>query len=162
MLVAQSCLTLCGPWTVACQTPLIMDSPGKNGGVGCHALLQWIFPTQGSNPSLLYWQVDSLLSEPPGKTQTSLSLFKYKSFSMLNIGHWAWLFLLFFPLLLSPDTQYYIFCSLSRITLNYLEGRWFLFCDDATQPSDGPRCDVAIRATECPVGMLNSYFRTNN
>ena len=25
------------------------DSPGKNTGVGCHALLQGIFPTQGSN-----------------------------------------------------------------------------------------------------------------
>ena len=29
-------------------------SPGKNIGVGCHALLQGIFPTQGSNPSLLH------------------------------------------------------------------------------------------------------------
>ena len=36
--------------------------PGKNTGVGCHALLQ-IFPTQGSNPSLLcllHWQAGSL------------------------------------------------------------------------------------------------------
>ena len=30
------------------------DSPGKNSGVGCHALLQWIFPTQGLNPGLLH------------------------------------------------------------------------------------------------------------
>ena len=28
------------------------DSPGKNTGVGCHALLQGIFLTQGSNPGL--------------------------------------------------------------------------------------------------------------
>ena len=28
------------------------NSPGKNIGVGCHALLQGIFPTQGSNPGL--------------------------------------------------------------------------------------------------------------
>ena len=28
------------------------DSPGKNTGVGCHALLQGIFPTQGSNTDL--------------------------------------------------------------------------------------------------------------
>ena len=38
------------------------DSPGKNTGVGSHFLLQGIFPTQGSNPSilcLLHWQVDS-------------------------------------------------------------------------------------------------------
>ena len=28
------------------------DSPGKNTGVGCYALFQKIFPTQGSNPGL--------------------------------------------------------------------------------------------------------------
>ena len=28
------------------------DSPGKNTGVGCHSLLQRIFPTQGSNSGL--------------------------------------------------------------------------------------------------------------
>ena len=28
------------------------DSPGKNTGVDCHAFLQGIFPTQGSNPGL--------------------------------------------------------------------------------------------------------------
>ena len=28
------------------------DPPGKNTGVGCHALLQGIFPTQGLNPGL--------------------------------------------------------------------------------------------------------------
>jgi len=35
----------------------------QNTGVGCHALFQGIFPTQGSNPhllSLLHWQIDSL------------------------------------------------------------------------------------------------------
>ena len=30
------------------------DSPGKTTGVGCHALLQGIFPTQGWNPGLLH------------------------------------------------------------------------------------------------------------
>ena len=30
------------------------DSPGKNTWVGCHALLQGIFPTQGLNPGLLH------------------------------------------------------------------------------------------------------------
>ena len=29
------------------------DSPGQKPGGGCHALLQGIFPTQGSNPGLL-------------------------------------------------------------------------------------------------------------
>ena len=30
------------------------DFPGKNTGVGCHFLLQKIFPTQGLNPGLPY------------------------------------------------------------------------------------------------------------
>ena len=30
------------------------DSPGKNTGVGCHALLQEIFQTQESNSGLLH------------------------------------------------------------------------------------------------------------
>ena len=41
-LVAKSCPTLVTPWTVACQTPLSMGSPGKNTGVGCRFLLQRI------------------------------------------------------------------------------------------------------------------------
>ena len=36
------------------------DFPGKNTGVGCHFLLQEIFPTQGSKPHFLQWQVDFL------------------------------------------------------------------------------------------------------
>ena len=57
------------PWTVACQFPLSMGFSSKNTGVGCPAL-QGIFPTQGSNPSLLcllHWQVDSSPLAPPGK-----------------------------------------------------------------------------------------------
>ena len=41
----------------------------KNTGVGCHALLQGIFPTQGSNLHLLHllhWQVGSLPLSQPG------------------------------------------------------------------------------------------------
>ena len=49
------------------------DSPGNNTGVGCHALLQRIFLTQGSNPclSLLHWQAGSLLLVPSGKPPSS-------------------------------------------------------------------------------------------
>ena len=39
------------PWTVAHQA---WDSPVKNTRVGCHFLLQGIFPTQQLNPSLLH------------------------------------------------------------------------------------------------------------
>ena len=38
----------------------LWDLPGKNSGVGFHCLLQEIFSTQGLNPHLLPWQVDSL------------------------------------------------------------------------------------------------------
>ena len=46
-------LTLCDPKN--CSWPdssLHRDSPGKDPGVGCHFLLQGVFPTQGSNPGL--------------------------------------------------------------------------------------------------------------
>ena len=50
-LAAQSCLTLCGPMDYSPPGFSVhRDSPGKNTGVGCHALLQGIFPNQGSNP----------------------------------------------------------------------------------------------------------------
>ena len=53
--VTQSCPTLCDP--IDSSPPGFSvhgDFPGKNTGVGCHALLQEIFPTQGSNPGLLH------------------------------------------------------------------------------------------------------------
>ena len=67
----QSYTTLCSP--MDCSPPgssVRGDSPGKNTGVSCHALLQGVFPTQGSNPSLLcllHWQAGSLPLLPPGK-----------------------------------------------------------------------------------------------
>ena len=46
--VARSCPTLCDP--VDGSLPICAwGSPGKNTAVGCHALLQGILPTQGSN-----------------------------------------------------------------------------------------------------------------
>ena len=54
-LVALSCPTLCDP--MYCSPPgssVHGDSPGKNTEVGCHALLQGIFPTQESNQGLLH------------------------------------------------------------------------------------------------------------
>ena len=57
------------PWTAARQAPL-------STGIlqACHALLQAIFLTQGSNPGLLcflHWQVDST-AESPGKPLSRL------------------------------------------------------------------------------------------
>ena len=52
-LVTQLCLTLFD--LMDCNPPgssIHEDSPGKNTGLGSHALLQGIFPIQGSNPGL--------------------------------------------------------------------------------------------------------------
>ena len=49
------------------RLPRPWDFPGKGTGVGCHFLLQGIFPTQGSNPGLPSLWADTLLSEPLGK-----------------------------------------------------------------------------------------------
>ena len=60
-LVTQLCPTLCD--TVDCRPDCSPpdsfvhgDYPGKNAGMGCHALLQRIFPTQGSNPGLPHFR----------------------------------------------------------------------------------------------------------
>ena len=63
----QSCPTLCYP--INCSLlgfSVLGDSPGKNTGVGCHALLQGIFLTQGSKPHL-FWQADYLPLVPSWK-----------------------------------------------------------------------------------------------
>ena len=41
-----SCLTLCDSMTITHQAPLTWNFPDKNTGVGCHFLLQGIFPTR--------------------------------------------------------------------------------------------------------------------
>ena len=55
VLVTQSCPTLCDPHGLL-PTRLLCpwDSPGKDTGVGCHFLLQGIFPTWGLNLGLLH------------------------------------------------------------------------------------------------------------
>ena len=52
-LSRQLCPTLCNPMDWNQPGSFVHgDSPGKNSGVGCHAFLQGIFPTQGLNPGL--------------------------------------------------------------------------------------------------------------
>ena len=72
----QSRLTLRNSMGYSCP----WNSPGKNSEVGCHFLLQGIFPTQGLQPhilNLLHWQVSSLLLSPPtlsGKRKKFISV----------------------------------------------------------------------------------------
>ena len=53
-LVTRSCPALCNPMDYRPPGPSVHgDSPGKNTGVGCHAFLQRIFPTQGLNRAVV-------------------------------------------------------------------------------------------------------------
>ena len=69
-------------WTVAGH------SSGKNTGVGCHALLQGIFPTPGSDLSIL--QVGSFLPCHPGRLFCNvlqiISVVIYSA-SLYQMGH---------------------------------------------------------------------------
>ena len=73
-------LQLHGPQPAQLLCP--QNFPGKNTEVGCHFLLQGIFPSQGWNPHLLrllHWQRDSLpVLLQPVKT---LKLRRYSSLS---------------------------------------------------------------------------------
>ena len=57
--VAQSCPTLCDPMDTRLLHP--WDFLGTSTGVGCHFLLQGIFPTQGSNPGIPHCRQTNLL-----------------------------------------------------------------------------------------------------
>ena len=82
-------LGVCDP--MGCSLPgssVHGDSPGKNTGMGCHALLQGIFPTQGSNPHLLCllnWQVGSLPLAPPLCGGTKALTQAEEAMMMLNL-----------------------------------------------------------------------------
>ena len=83
LLVAVLCSVMSDSlWPHGWQPTRLLCSwyfPGKNTGVGCHFLLQGIFPTQESNPCLLYlvhWQTGSL------------PLHHWEATSSLAVGCW--------------------------------------------------------------------------
>ena len=131
-LVTQSCPTLSDPmdtWSVSCQAPLSFgDSPGKNTGMGCHALLQGNLPNPGIEPRSPAMWADCLPSEALGKPQNtgvgSLSLLQWNfPTQVLNQGflHWRqilyqlsypnFLNIFFFPSLCFEVVQSHFKCS---------------------------------------------------
>ena len=72
-MLLLSCPTLCDPVDYGLLCP--WDSPGKNTGVSCHALLQGIFPTQGSN--LRLWDYKLHKQEIGIKGRKSTPLFTH-------------------------------------------------------------------------------------
>ena len=101
-LVAQLCPTFCDPMDCSparhlCSPPgtsIHGDSPGRNTGVGCHALLQGIFPTLGSNPSLLHCtQILYQLSHwgalvRYGRAENSIVLYDYDFSLKVGLNSW--------------------------------------------------------------------------
>ena len=62
-----------GLWSSRLLCP--WDSPGKNTGMGCHALPQGSsWPRDQTLLSLLHWQIGSLPLAPPGKPNWPLNL----------------------------------------------------------------------------------------
>ena len=81
------------------------NSPGKNAGVDCHALLQGIFPTQGLHKPLLHllhWQEGSLPLAPPEKPIYIYSIYLYIVYTYMCIYY---IYIFFFRLF--PITGYY-------------------------------------------------------
>ena len=94
------------------------DSPGNNTGVDCHALLQGIFPTQGSNLRflrLLHWQAGSLPLAPSGMPMSCLRLHSnYVFSSALFLGHIEMNFLTSTPPLRCLNYIKYLYISKLR------------------------------------------------
>ena len=81
-LVSQSCPTLCNPMDYNTIVSYVhADSPGKNTGVGYHALLQGVLPKSIIEPRSPTLQVASLLTEPSGnQLKTHFFFFCYLCF----------------------------------------------------------------------------------
>ena len=103
--VAQSCPTLCD--SMGCSLPGSSDHgifPGKSTGVGCHFLLQGIFPTQGLNPGLQHCR-QTLYSL---SHQRSTYIY-FRPHIILPVLLTSWIFISFF--LLSSDLPFPIYIS---------------------------------------------------
>ena len=73
-LVTRSCLILCNFMDDGLPGSSVYEIlRAKNTRVGCHFLLWGIFPTQGSKPCLLHWQVDSLLLSHLGNPKKKIN-----------------------------------------------------------------------------------------
>ena len=113
-LVTQLFMTLCD--LMECSPPgssVHGDSPGKNTGLGCYALLQGIFPTQASNPGLPHWrqilyhpsQLDCLYFA--SELYNFLMYFGYKSL----IRWLVWKYFLPFGRLSFDFADYFFYCT---------------------------------------------------
>ena len=83
--VVSMCV-LSGSWCSRLLCPRIC--PSKNTGVGCHFLLQGIFPTRGLNScllNLLHWQVVSLA---PSHLGSAWAFYRFWQMYMITPLHY--------------------------------------------------------------------------
>ena len=86
-LVAQLCPTLCDPMDYRLPSSCVhRDSPGKNIWVLCHALLQGIFPTQGSNPGLPHFRQIIFCLCYQGSSKVSIMVVYTHFWSLLTLN----------------------------------------------------------------------------
>ena len=130
------------PWTVGHQASLSMEFQGKNTRVGCHALLQGIFPIQGLNLHLLHWQalltsLFCLLPQPLSALSYTLHLLRVFSFSIPShyCGGWG-LGLISSQLFLGLDLHafsltslYFVFVQFGPPDTKFIFSATFLFTE---------------------------------
>ena len=122
-LVAQLCPTLCDH--MDCSPPgssVHGDSPGKNTGVGCHALLQGNLSNPGIQPRSPALQADSLPTEPPGKPEVILITVYFKLIITYILMYSKVLYFYSLPTICF-DVTIYIF--LSYVSLYYFSYSFF-------------------------------------
>ena len=73
VLVPQSCLTLCNPWTVAHQSPLSKEFSRQEYWSGLPFSSPGDLLNPGNKPVTLALQADSLQTEPLGKPSSQNS-----------------------------------------------------------------------------------------
>ena len=66
-----------------------MGFPSNNTGVGCHFLLQGVFPTQGLSPPLWHRQVDSLPLSHLGSPSTLLVVGQSPGYVQRSVTTWT-------------------------------------------------------------------------
>ena len=92
------------------------DFSGKNIGMGCHFLLQGIFPVQGCNPGSPAFPADSLLSEPPGKPRSASNILTKYVLSY---------FIPPFLALMFPSRDFFLIMHIHFLEMYFLSSRFF-------------------------------------
>ena len=77
VLVAQSCLTLCNPWTIALQAPLSIEFSRQEYWSGLLVRPPRDLPNPGIEPTSPAWAGRFFTAEPPGKPCTFVPGPKY-------------------------------------------------------------------------------------